>query len=162
MPTSTLLQYLFLFGVSMLPIVELRGAMLLAAPMDLPFWPIYFVTVLGNILPVPLLIPFSRILLGILIKIPKIGPFFDRYLKKAEEKAKSEQFSRYELLALYIFVAIPLPGTGAWTGSVIAAILGLNKWKSFAAIALGVATAGIIMGILSYGLLAPILALFTG
>lgn len=134
----------------MLPIVELRGAIPIGTGYGIPFWTNYIISVIGNILPVPILILFARQVLTWLTQFPKIGPFFQKILNKAEEKAK--KIGNVELFGLFLFVAIPLPGTGAWTGSLIAATLRLKLWSSFAAIALGVAASGIIMGILSYGL----------
>ncbi len=143
-------KYLMVFFVSMLPIVELRGAIPFGAGMDLPFWPNYITCVLGNILPVPFLILFAKGILEWLSKFEKIGPFFAKIIRKADEKAKN--LGKYELLGLFLFVAIPAPGTGAWTGSLIAAILRLRIVSAFSAIALGVMASGIIMGIISFGL----------
>lgn len=143
-------KYLLVLLVSMLPIVELRGAIPIGAGYGIPFWTNYVICVIGNVLPVPILILFAKKVLLWLTQFPKIGPFFQKILTKAEEKAK--KIGNVELFGLFCFVAIPLPGTGAWTGSLIAATLRLKFWPSILAIALGVAASGIIMGILSYGL----------
>ena len=143
-------KFLTLFVVAMLPIVELRGAIPIGAGFDLPFWTNYAIAVAGNILPVPFLILFATKILRWLTKFRKIGPFFQKILDKGEEKAA--KIGNVELLGLFCFVAVPLPGTGAWTGSLIAATLSLKFWPSVATIAAGVAASGIIMGILSYGL----------
>ncbi|MEG0271700.1 MAG: small multi-drug export protein [Hydrogenoanaerobacterium sp.] len=143
-------KFLLVFLVSMLPIVELRGAIPIGAGYQIPFWINYTICVLGNILPVPFLIFFSTKVLNWLTQFKKIGPFFKKILDKGEEKAS--KIGKVELFGLFCFVAIPLPGTGAWTGSLIAATLRLKLWPSFIAIALGVMASGIIMGILSYGL----------
>lgn len=143
-------KYLLVLLVSMLPIVELRGAIPIGAGYDIPFWTNYAICVIGNVLPVPILILFAKQVLLWLTKFPKIGSFFQKILTKAEEKSK--KIGGVELLGLFCFVAVPLPGTGAWTGSLIAATLRLKFWPSILAIALGVAASGIIMGILSYGL----------
>ena len=142
-------QYLWIFLISMLPIVELRGAIPVGIGMGLPVWSTYLVCIVGNILPVPFLILFSKTLLNWLSTWPKIGPFFQRFMKKADEKAQN--LGKYELLGLYLFVAIPLPGTGAWTGSVIAAILRMLLVKATMAIAAGVLTSGLIMLLVSQG-----------
>ncbi len=142
-------QYLWIFLISMLPIVELRGAIPVGIGMGLPVWSTYLVCIVGNILPVPFLILFSKTLLNCLSTWPKIGPFFQRFMKKADEKAQN--LGKYELLGLYLFVAIPLPGTGAWTGSVIAAILRMRLVKATMAIAAGVLTSGLIMLLVSQG-----------
>lgn len=142
-------QYLWILFISMLPIVELRGALPAAAHLDLHFLPSYLVAVVGNMLPVPFLILFSKKLLGWLSKQPLVGDFFTRYLTKANEKAKS--IGKYELLGLCLFVGVPLPMTGAWTGAVIAAILQLRMRPAIISIGLGVMISGVIMGVLSYG-----------
>lgn len=141
--------YLYIFVISMLPVVELRGAIPAAALLGVPFWAAYLVAVAGNILPVPFLIPFSKSLIGWLSKQKVIGGFFTRFIEKADQKAR--QIGKYELLGLMAFVAVPLPGTGAWTGAVIAAILRLRMGPAFVAISLGVMISGVIMGIVSYG-----------
>jgi len=134
----------------MLPIVELRGAIPIGAGYGIPFWTNYAICLIGNVLPVPIIILFATKVLKWLTQFRKIGPFFQRILDKAEEKSK--KIGNVELFGLFCFVAVPLPGTGAWTGSLIAATLRLKFWPSIVAIAAGVAASGIIMGILSYGL----------
>ena len=142
-------DYWQVFFVAMLPIAELRVAIPLGLAMGLPMLPTFIVAVLGNVLPVPFLILFSQQLLRWLAKFRKIGPFFQKIIDKAERKAAS--FGRYELLALFAFVAIPLPGTGAWTGSLIAAILQLDWKKALPAIFLGIIGAGVIMSLATAG-----------
>lgn len=142
-------NYLKIFLVAMLPIVELRGAIPYGLIDGLLIIPTFIVSVLGNILPVPFIILFAQKVLTVLAKIPKIGGFFQRIIDKATEKSKSEQFQKYELLALFLFVSIPLPGTGAWTGSLIAAILQISWKKALPIIFCGIVTAGIIMILLS-------------
>lgn len=143
-------KLLTLFVVSMVPVVELRGAIPMGVAMDIPFWLNYAVCVLGNIVPVPFLVMFSDKVLRLCVKIPKIGFIFEKIIERGNKKI--EKIGKYELLSVFLFVAIPLPGTGAWTGSLISALLQLNTWKASAAISLGVMSAGIIMGILSFGL----------
>ncbi|MEA5012503.1 MAG: small multi-drug export protein [Angelakisella sp.] len=143
-------KYLYLFIISMMPIVELRGGMPIGAAMELPFWEVYIICVLGNLLPVPFLIMFAKKLLMFLAKHRVGGDFFQKIINKADEKALS--IGKYELLGLCLFVAIPLPGTGAWTGSLIATALRLRLIPSLVAISLGVLISGVIMGVLSYGL----------
>ena len=143
-------KLLTVFFISMLPIVELRGAIPVGAALDLPFFLNYAICVLGNILPVPFLIMFSKGLLSYFSKNRRFGYHFKKIINKADEKAK--QIGGFELLGLFFFVAIPLPGTGAWTGSLIAAILRLRLIPSFLTILSGVMTSGIIMGVLSFGL----------
>lgn len=135
----------------MLPIVELRVGLPAGVAMGLDFWQVYPVSVLGNILPVPFLILFSKQVVSFLAKKRVLGGFFEKLINKADEKARS--IGRYELLGLFLFVAVPLPGTGAWTGSLVAAVLRMRLLPAFAVICAGVLTAGIIMGVLSFGVL---------
>lgn len=152
-------KYLWVICIAMLPIVELRGAIPVGViELGLPTVPTYIAAIIGNIIPVPFLILFSKRVLTFLSHRKKIGPFFQRILSRANEKAL--KFGKYELLALFLFVAIPLPGTGAWTGSLIAAILQLRLIPSFLVILAGVCAAGIIMSLASAGLLGAIGALF--
>ncbi|MBR5310781.1 MAG: small multi-drug export protein [Oscillospiraceae bacterium] len=136
--------------ISMVPLIELRGAMIYAAVAELPFLPSLVCCVLGNILPVPFLIKFAKTVLVYFSKIPKIGFIFQKIIDHGNKKAK--KVNNLELLSLFLFVAIPLPGTGAWTASLVATLLQLRVLKSTVAILLGVITCGIIMGILSFGI----------
>ena len=145
-------DYIYVFFVSMLPIVELRGAIPIGVGMGLPLLPTYLVAIIGNCLPVPFLIVFSKRVLQWLAGFPKIGHIFQRIIDKATEKSQAASFAKYEYLGLFLFVAIPLPGTGAWTGSLIAAILQLDWKKAFLTIAAGVLGAGIIMSLVSAGI----------
>ena len=143
-------QLLYIFSISILPVIELRGAIILAAAWNLPFIPAYFAAFLGNILPIPFVLLFAHKILSFL----KDLPFFSHFAKSYEEKiiAKAESMETVTWWGLVLFVAIPLPGTGAWTGSFIAALLKMPMLKAFLAIALGVAIAGVIMVCASYGL----------
>lgn len=134
----------------MVPLIELRGAMVYAAVAEMPFLPSLICCVLGNILPVPFLIKFAKTVLIYLSKIDKIGGFFQKIIDRGNRKA--EKLGRIELLGLFVLVAIPLPGTGAWTASLVATLLQLRVVKSSFAILLGVITCGLIMGILSFGI----------
>jgi len=152
-------DYVKLFFISMFPIVELRGAMPIGiTAMQLPFWKVYLTCVTGNILPVPFLVLFSKTVLSFLARQKYIGKFFQKIIDKADQKSKT--IGKYELLGLVFFVLVPVPGTGAWMGSLIAAILRLRTLPAFAAIVIGVLCCGIIMGIFSFGLLEAITALF--
>jgi uncharacterized membrane protein len=122
--------------------------------MGFPFWQVYLVCVLGNLLPVPFLLLFGRRLLVWLADWPYVGNFFRRVIDKADKAARG--FGRYEFFGLWAFVAIPFPGTGAWTGSVAATFLRMPLPRAMLAISLGVLTAGIVMGVASYGLLEAI------
>lgn len=134
----------------MVPFIELRGAMIYAAVAEMPFLPSLLCCVIGNILPVPFLIKFAKTVLFHLSKIDKIGWIFQKIIDRGNEKAVKVR--KAELLGLFAFVAIPLPGTGAWTASLIATLLQLRVLKSSFAILLGVIACGIIMGILSFGI----------
>ena len=143
-----------LFLISMLPVIELRGGIPVGMAMELPFWQVYLVCVLGNVVPVPFLIKFSKELVSWLAKKRVLGDFFQRLIDKADAKAKS--IGRYELLGVMLFVALPWPGTGAWTGSLVAALLRLRLFPAILAVLAGVLLCGLIMGVLSFGLLEAI------
>ena len=151
-----MIKYFLLFCVAMLPIIELRGAIPIGVGWGLNLPLCYIISVLGNILPVPFVILFGKFILSKLAKIKKIGPFFQRIIDKANEKAKT--LGTAEFLGLLMFVAIPLPGTGAWTGALIAAILQMRMKKAIPAIILGVISSGIIMLLLSLAVKAGILS----
>ena len=135
-------NYLHMFLISMVPFVELRGAMIYAAVAEMPFLPSLICCVLGNIFPVPFLIYLS--------KLDKIGWIFQKIIDRGNKKAL--QVGSWELLGLFFFVAFPIPGTGAWTASLVAALLQLRIKKCLVAIGLGVIACGIIMGLLSFGI----------
>ena len=143
-----------LFLISMLPVIELRGGIPVGMAMELPFWQVYLVCVLGNMVPVPFLIKFSKELVSWLAKKRVLGGFFQRLIDKADAKAKS--IGRYELLGVMLFVALPWPGTGAWTGSLVAALLRLRLFSAILAVLAGVLLCGLIMGVVSFGLLEAI------
>lgn len=143
-------ELLYILVISMVPVIELRGAIPVGLGFGLPFWPIFITALIGNILPVPFLILFTRRVFEWLRKKSKI---LERFVSKLEGKAasKEELLKKYELLGLCILVAIPLPGTGAWTGSLVAAVFDIRLKHAFPAIALGVLIAGIIVSVVSYG-----------
>ncbi len=143
-------QILLTFLISMVPIVELRGALPVATGAGLDWRIAIIVAILGNMLPVPFIIIFIR---KIFEWMRKQNNFFGRIVEKLEDKAfsKRDTIDKYGPWGLWIFVAIPLPGTGAWTGALIAALLDIPLKKSFPAIAVGVITAGIIVAFVSYG-----------
>ncbi len=143
-------QILLTFLISMVPIVELRGALPIATGAGLD-WRIAIITaIIGNIVPVPFIVLFIR---KIFDWMHKQNNFLGRIAEKMEKKAfsKRETIDKYGPWGLWLFVAIPLPGTGAWTGALIAAMLDIPLKKSFPAIAIGVVTAGIIVAFVSYG-----------
>ena len=153
------IKYLIVFLVSMVPLIELRGAVPYAVYLELPLLPSYIIAIVGNMLPVPFIFFFARkvLLWGKDKKV--IGKFFTFCLEKGEKggnklKAKAKN-GLY--LALLLFVGIPVPGTGAWTGTLAASILDMDFKKSVVSVMLGVILAGIIMGLLSLGLFRGIL-----
>ena len=147
-------DYFWVFFVSMLPIIELRGAVPIGVGMGLPFMTTYLVAAFGNMIPVPFILWLVKPVLQFMAKFSIFTKIVNFVLEKGH--AAGAKFGDAKYLALYAFVAVPLPGTGAWTGSLAAALLDLDKGKSFVAVLFGVLTAGIIMGIVSFGLLGAI------
>ena len=146
-------KYLLVFFISMVPLIELRGAVPVGLSNlwgdALPIIPLYIICIIGNMLPVPIIFFFARKVLvwGADKKI--IGKFFKFCLEKGEKGGKKlqEKAGKGLYWALFLFVGIPLPGTGAWTGTLAASILDLGFKKSVIAVMCGVVIAGIIMGI---------------
>lgn len=147
---NLLKQLLTVFGFAMVPVFELRGAIPIGVASGLPFWSTFLTAFLGNLLPVPFLILFTR---RIFEWLRRKSSFLERLVSRMEKKAasKEELLKKYELLGLCILVAIPLPGTGAWTGSLVAAVFDIRLKHAFPAIALGVLIAGVIVSIVTYG-----------
>ena len=148
-----LVKYLIVFFISMVPIVELRGAILIAEdPLNLNIFLYYPIAILGNMLPVPVIYLFSRKVLEWGKDKKLIGKFFTWCLEKGSkggEKLKESAGNKGIFWALLIFVGIPLPGTGAWTGTLAASFLNLDFKTSISAVTLGVLLAGIIMSLVS-------------
>ena len=143
-------KYLLCFLVSMVPLIELRGAVPMALGMDLPVLPAYVVCILGNMLPVPLIYFFARKVLAWGADKAYIGKFFTYCLVKGERAGRrlaAAAGRRGLFLALLLFVGIPIPGTGAWTGTLGASFLNMGFKSTVVAVSLGVILAGIIMGI---------------
>lgn len=151
---SLLGKYIVVFILSMVPILELRGGLIAASLLDLPMWQSFIVCFIGNIIPIPFILWF-------------INPIFRkmrnwRHLGKivvwCENKANSKkgQIENLKYWGLFLFVGVPLPGTGAWTGCLIAALLNMDKKKSMLTTMAGVVLAGIIMLVFSYGILGNI------
>lgn len=146
-------NYLIVFLVSMVPIIELRGAVPIGIGMGLQIAALYAVAILGNMLPVPLIFFFARKILVWGSDKKFTSKFFKFCLEKGEKGGKKlqEKAGRGIYFALFLFVGIPVPGTGAWTGTLAASLLDLDFKKSVIAIVLGVILAGIIMGLASAG-----------
>mgnify|MGYP003457062212 FL=1 len=152
-------KYLIVFFISMVPLIELRGAIPYAIGYNLPILPSYIIAIIGNMLPVPIIYLFARRVLEFGKDKKYIGKFFTWCLKKGEAGGKKlqEKAGKGLYWALFIFVGIPLPGTGAWTGTLAASILDMDFKKSVIAVMAGVILAGIIMGVLSLGIFKGIL-----
>lgn len=157
-----LVKYLIVFFVSMVPIIELRGAIPYAVGMGLPLLPSYIIAVLGNMLPVPFIYLFARKILVWGADKKYIGNFFTWCLDKGERGGKKlqQKAGRGLFLALLLFVGIPLPGTGAWTCTLAASFLDMDFKPTVLAAMGGVLLAGIIMGAASAGLFGALAALF--
>lgn len=155
-------KYLIVFLVSMVPLIELRGAIPIAAGMGLPFVQYYIIAIIGNMIPVPFIYFFARKTLVWGADKPVIGNFFTWCLEKGEKGGKKlqETAGKGLFVALLLFVGIPLPGTGAWTGTLAASILDMDFKSSVLAVMLGVILAGIIMALASMGLFGALGALF--
>ena len=145
-------DYLLIFLVSMVPIIELRGAIPISQRLQLPMLQSYIVCIIGNMLPVPIIYLFARKVLEWGADKPVIGGFFSWCLRKGESGGRKLQAKagRGLFLALLLFVGIPLPGTGAWTGTLAASILDMDFKSTTIAVMLGVLLAGIIMMVLSF------------
>ena len=148
---SELGKCISVFIVSMLPIIELRGGMIAAALLDLSLIKGFIICFLGNIIPVPFILWFIRKILDWMRNIK----YFKKIVKWLDKKVENKkgQIEKFGFWGLVAFVGIPLPGTGAWTGTLIAAMLDMDKKKSFLAATIGVLIAGVIMAIFSYGVL---------
>ncbi len=148
------------FFCSMIPIIELRGAIPMAFAMDMPWWQAYILSVLGNMLPVPFILLFITKIIRWMSesKVRFFNKFAGWLLRKAEKnRAKIE---KYAFWGVAFFIAIPLPVTGAWTGSLVAAVIDMKFWKAFFSALFGVMIAGAIMTVIFYGGLQGLMALF--
>ena len=150
--------YLYIFLISMVPLIELRGAVLYSQYLGLPIVTSYIICVIGNMLPVPVIYLFARKVLEWGKDKPVIGGFFTFCLEKGKKGGQklTEKAGRGLFLALLLFVGIPLPGTGAWTGTLAASILDMDFKSTVIAVMLGVLLAGVIMmtaGALGFSLL---------
>ena len=151
-------KYLIVFLISMVPLIELRGAIPYAVGFGLPIVPSIIVAVVGNMLPVPFIFLFARRILEWGKDKRYIGPFFNWCLEKGEKGGQKlkDKAGRGLYIALLLFVGIPLPGTGAWTGTLAASILDMDFKKSVLFVLLGVLLAGAIMLLASLGVFGAI------
>jgi len=150
---SKLMKYLIVFFVSMVPLIELRGAVPIGTGLGLPWHFTLIVAIIGNCLPIPIILIFVKKVLtwmrGCRIKLfSKVSNFM---FEKAEKNRG--KIDKYATWGLFLFVAIPLPGTGAWTGALVASLFDMDKKKASLSIFSGVVTAGIIMTLISQGVL---------
>ena len=139
------------FIVSMLPILELRGGLVAAKLLDIEFFKAFAICFAGNMLPIPFILLFIRRIFNVLKRFKRINKVIEKLEARSIRKAKNVK--KYRLWGLLLFIAIPLPGTGAWTGALIADLLDIRIRHSLPIIAVGVFIAGIIISIFSYGLL---------
>jgi len=145
-------KMIFTLLVSMVPVIELRGAIPFGHNvLGLGIWPTFFASVIGNIIPVPFIIVYiRRIFQWMRRTLPRLDSLVDSLEQKAHLKGRT--VSKYKYLGLMIFVAIPLPGTGAWTGALAAAFLDMRLRRALPSVAMGVMIAGVLISILSFGL----------
>ncbi len=157
--TGTLGPYIsremVIFIISMIPILELRGGLIAASLLQVPITAAVPICIIGNVIPVPFILLFIRQIFKWFRNVPFIGGIIRRLEKRA--MSKSDSIKQYEFWGLVFFVGVPLPGTGAWTGSLIAALLEVDFKKAILAVLLGIAIATVIMSIVSYGLLGAIM-----
>lgn len=147
-------KYILVFIISLMPILELRGGLIAAALLGLPPVPAYIISIIGNLIPIPLILW----LLDYVFDFMKKHDILKKFVLFCERKGneKKDKIEKLGFWGLVLFVGVPLPGTGAWTGCLIATILRMDKKKAFLAAAIGVIMASIIMMLISYGVLANI------
>ena len=144
---------IFTMLVSMVPIIELRGGLPFGVALGLPYYLAFPAAVLGNLIPAPFIIVYIRRIFELMRRyMPRLNGLVDKLEKKAH--LKGQKVTKYKYIGLWLFVAIPLPGTGAWTGALIAALLDMPLRKSIPSIFLGVVTAGLIMTFVTGGVVA--------
>ncbi|MBQ7793927.1 MAG: small multi-drug export protein [Clostridia bacterium] len=152
--SGSLPKELIVFIVSMIPILELRGSILAAGFLKMEFLSTFIIAVLGNMLPIPFILLFIDKIFAWLKKT-RLKNLVERLENKA--LSKSDQITKYGRWGLFLFVGIPLPGTGAWTGALIASLLRMKKRESLPFIFLGVVAAGLIMSLLSFGIIKQVI-----
>lgn len=147
-----MLKILSTLFISMVPVIELRGAIPIAVAQGMNPWEAMVIAIIGNMIPVPFIILFIR---EIFKWMRKVSPRLDGLVNRLEARAdsKADRVRKYEKLGLFLFVAIPAPGTGAWTGALIAAMLDIRMRTALPTIFLGVCTAGLIVTLLTIGVI---------
>ena len=146
---------LIVFLISLMPILELRGGLIAAALLGLDIAPAFIICIIGNLLPIPFILWFITPIFNKLKKTKHLSKLVNKIEKKA--LSKKDKIEKAEFWGLLFFVGIPLPGTGGWTGSLIASLIDMDKKKAMLAITCGVLLAGLIVGSLSFGLLKGII-----
>ncbi len=148
---------LIVFIISLMPILELRGGLLAASFLGIPPLRAYIISIIGNIVPVPFILLFINKILE-WMRNSKVK-FFNKIANWLDKKAKKnhDKIEKYGYWGLVLFVGVPLPGTGAWTGCLAASVFEMNRKKSFFAVMLGILMASIIMMLISYGILGKLL-----
>lgn len=141
------------FIVSMLPVVELRLAIPVGASMGLPVWQAAVISVVGNVIPAPFIIAFIRVVMNWLSTKSKTARKFVAWLEKKGTGPKADRVRRSEFWGLLLFVAVPLPGTGAWTGSLVAALLDIRMRRALPPICIGVVIAAVIVSLATAGVI---------
>ena len=143
-------EFLLTMLVSMVPVIELRGGIPFGVAAGLPVWMAMLASVIGNLIPVPFIIVYiRRIFQWMRRRMPRFGGIIDKLEAKAHLKGQKVQ--KYQYFGLALFVAIPLPGTGAWTGALAAAFLDMRLRKALPSIVAGVAVAGVVVSAITYG-----------
>lgn len=142
-------KVLYVFLCSMLPIIELRGSIIMGAGLGLTWWQNYIVSVAGNLIPIPFILLFIRYILSWMKNIKWLSGI--AFWLEAKAEKHSDKVMRYATFGLFLFVAIPIPGTGAWTGALIASLFNMRMKYSLISITAGVLVAGAIMVLASYG-----------
>ena len=153
-----LINCLWVLFISMVPIIELRGAIPVGFALGLPLGLNYLLCVIGNFLPVPFILLFIRKILSWMKKVKRLDKIAIWLEEKAEKK--SDKVMKGVASGLFLFVAIPLPGTGAWTGALVASLFDMRMRYALPAIFLGILAAGVIMSLLSYGVLGGVFQIF--
>lgn len=151
---ETVGKELCVFFCSMIPIIELRGAIPMGAVLGMPWWQSYLLSVLGNMVPIPfILLLIKKIIQWMSVsKVKFFNKFANFLLRKVEKKRAG--IEKYAFWGVCLFVAVPLPVTGAWTGSLVSAMIDMKFWKAFLSCLFGVMISGVVMTIISYGVAA--------
>ena len=146
---------MIVFIISLMPVLELRGGLIAAALLKIPYWRAAIICIVGNILPIPFILLFLNKIFDAMEKWEPTKKIVHYFKNKAEEN--KSKIDKYGMLGLILFVGIPLPGTGAWTGALVASVFNMDIKKSIIGILLGIILAFIIMSIVSYGIIGNII-----